>query len=116
MDTLLLDQATWDLCLDANGNIAVATGPYAMAQDVASACRLFKGELWYDTSKGVPYFGKFLSHAPAISLLKEELVIAAKTVPGVKAASVVIDSVTDRNLTGQVQFVDQDGNTQALSI
>ena len=47
--TLLLDRTTWDLCLDANGNIAMATGPYAIAQDVASAVRL-----WHDTTKGVP--------------------------------------------------------------
>lgn len=116
MDTLLVDQSTWDLVLDANGNIAVASGPYALAQDVASAARLFKGELWYDTTKGVPYFADFLAHAPAISLLKEELVAAALTVPDVKAATVVIDAVIDRNLTGQIQFVDKDGNAQSLSI
>lgn len=116
MDTLLLDQTTWDLVLDANGNIAVASGPYALAQDVASACRLFKGELWYDTSKGIQYFEKFLSHAPTLSLLREDLVIAAKTVPTVKAANVVIDTVANRELSGQVQFVDVNGNAQLLSI
>lgn len=36
MKTLLLDQKSWDLTLDAAGNIAVAAEPYAIAQDVAS--------------------------------------------------------------------------------
>jgi hypothetical protein len=49
--TLLLDRAIWDLSLDANGNIAIATGPYAIAQDVASAVR--RGELRHNTTKGV---------------------------------------------------------------
>ena len=56
MKTLLLDQTTWDLTLDANNNIALAAEPYAFAQDAASAIRLFQGELWYDTTRGVPYF------------------------------------------------------------
>jgi hypothetical protein len=54
--TLLLDRSLWDLTLDINGNIAMASEPYAIAQDVASACRTFLGECYYDTSQGVPYF------------------------------------------------------------
>ena len=56
MNTLLLDASAWDLVLDANGDIALAAPPYAVAQDVASAISLFLGELWYDTTQGVPYF------------------------------------------------------------
>ena len=37
MNTLYLDPQSWDLVLDAAGNIAMAKGPYAKAQDVASA-------------------------------------------------------------------------------
>lgn len=43
MKTLLLDRATWDLAVDAQGNIAVADVPYATAQDVSSAVRVFRG-------------------------------------------------------------------------
>ena len=46
MNTLYLDPQSWDLVLDAAGNIAMAKDPYAKAQDVASACRLFSGELY----------------------------------------------------------------------
>ena len=43
MNTLLLDTLRWDLCLDVHGNIAVASDPYSVAQDVASAIRTFSG-------------------------------------------------------------------------
>ena len=109
MDTLLLDRTTWDLCLDASGNIAKATEPYALAQDVASACQLFAGELWYDTSKGVPYFEQILGHMPPMTLVKEQMVKAALTVPGVASAQCVITRFSGRTVSGQIQFIDTAG-------
>ena len=52
--TLALELQDWDLCVDTSGNIALATEPYAIAQDVASACKTFLGECWYDTTYGIP--------------------------------------------------------------
>lgn len=111
MKTLLLDQTTWDLCLDASGNIAVASEPYALAQDVASALRLFQGELYYDTSKGVPYFGQVLGEAPPAQLMTAAFEAAALTVPGiVKATAVLFDpGPGGRAITGQVRVTDKDG-------
>ena len=60
MKSLLLDRGAWDLVLDAEGNIAVCEEPYSIAQDVACACRTFKGELIYDVNDGVPYFSEIL--------------------------------------------------------
>lgn len=34
MNTLLLDRTTWDLLLDHDGNIAVASSAYAVGQDM----------------------------------------------------------------------------------
>lgn len=102
MRTLLLDQTTGDLCLDANGNLAVATAPYQIAQDVASAVKLFAGELWYDTAKGVPYFDLVLGKFPPPPLVKALLVKAATTVPGVTAADCTLASIKDRTLAGQI--------------
>lgn len=110
MDTLLLDRSTWDLCLDASGNIALASGPYALAQDAASAIRLFVGELWYDTGQGIDYFGTILGKAPPVALMKASFVAAALTVPGVVSARCFLDSVNGRTATGQVQITDADGN------
>lgn len=109
MKTLLLDRSDWDLCVDSAGNIAVADNPYQLAQDAASAMRLFRGELWYDTTKGVPYFEQVLGKTPPLQFLKGQLEAAALTVVGVVAAVCYIDSITDRCVTGQVQLTDVEG-------
>jgi hypothetical protein len=115
MDTLLLDRTVWDLCLTTDGNLAVAQAPYAIAQDVASAVRLFAGELWYDTAKGVPYFSEILGHQPPLSLMKAEFTKAALTVPLTASVKVFISGTSDRNVTGQIQITDTSGVTVAVT-
>lgn len=115
MKSFLLDRTVWDLVLDTSGNIAVATEPYAIAQDVANACRLFAAELWYDTTKGIPYFAEILGRWPPLAVVRAELVKAALTVPGVVSAQVVISDLTGRTLTGQVRFIDTTGASQGVS-
>lgn len=114
MKTLLLDLTDWDLVVDVNGNIAVATDPYSLAQDAASAIKLFSGELWYDTTQGIPYFQTTLGKFPSLALLKQQFVAAALTVPGVTAARCFITGVSGRRLTGQVQTTDAAGNVAAV--
>lgn len=129
-DTILLDVDTWDYVVDAAGNWALAKPPYSLAQDVSSACRLIKGELWYDTTQGVPFLnlngGKggpnnssnILGETPPLSVVQEYFVRAALTVPGVVSAICVIQSfsATTREVIGQVQFVDSDGNTGTVTL
>lgn len=115
MKTLLLDRSKWDLVLDANGNIALADDPYSRAQDVASACRLFKGELWYDTSSGIPYFEDILGKRPPASLIKAKLEEAALTVPGVSSVRVTLQSFENRKLSGQVLFTDSENNENQVA-
>jgi len=115
MKSLLLDRTAWDLVLDANGNIAVAREPYAIAQDVATACRLFAGELWYASNKGVPYFSEILGHWPPIAVVRARLVEAAMTVPGVVSAQVVITAFKARLVTGQVRFIDTAGTARGVT-
>lgn len=114
MKTLLLDSVSWDLVVDAAGNIAVASDPYSLAQDAASAIRLFLGELWYDDTQGVNY-SLILGKLPPVTLLKQQFVEAALTVPGVVSAQCFISGVEGRRLTGQVQVSDAAGNTSAAS-
>lgn len=114
-DTLLLDGSAWDLVLDSSGNIAMAAPPYALAQDVASAMRLFLGELWYDTTKGVPYFEDVLGKLPPPSLLLGHLEAAALTVPGVVQAQCIIDAFDDREIRGRNQFIDETGAANAVA-
>lgn len=125
MRTLLLDQLSWDLTIDAGGNIAVADVPYAIAQDAASAIKTFLGEAYYDTTLGVPYLNNSNAAAATssplmggpinLAALKAALVSAAETVPGVASAAVFISSVVNRVVSGQVQVTDSDGNVTAAN-
>jgi hypothetical protein len=108
-NTLLLDQTEWDLVIDSAGNIAMASPQYALAQDVASAVRLFLGELWYDTTKGIPYFEDVLGHLPPLSLMRAYIENAALTVPGVVSARCIISAFESRQIVGQVEFIDETG-------
>lgn len=116
MKTILLDAATWDLVQDVAGNIAVADDPYAPAQDVASAERLFLGELWYDTTLGIDYFTLVFGKTPSLPLLKSAFVNAALRVPGVVSAKAFISAFRNRVIEGQVQITDPSGTVTAVSV
>lgn len=111
--TLLLDTKVWDLCVDLSGNIAVATEPYAQAQDAASSIRTFEGEVYYDKARGLPYWALILGQAPPISLLKAKFEAAALLVPGITRARCFITGWKNRRVTGQVQIRDGSGNVSA---
>jgi hypothetical protein len=115
MDTIYLTP-DWDLCADTFGNIAKAQAPYAIAQDVASAIKLFKGELWYDARQGVPYFKEILGHRPPLSLFKHHMETAALTVPQVVQAKCAVQALTNRQITAQVQFTDNQGNVNHITL
>lgn len=122
--TILLDTVAWDLVKDAAGNIAVASEPYAQAQDAASAIQLFKGEDFYDTTRGVPYWdraanvadrGVILGYAPPANFMRQKFIAAALTVPGVQAARCFLASVIGREVRGQVQITNQAGQSAATN-
>jgi hypothetical protein len=116
MNTLLLNPSTWDLMLDANGNIAIASNPYSLAQDVASSCRTYFGEVYYDTTDGVQYQQQILGELPPLSLLKSQYMAAALRVPEVEAPiKVIFTSFNGRTLGGGVLFTDENGNAQGVS-
>lgn len=114
LKTLLLDQSAWDLVIDSAGNIATAEPPYALAQDVASAIRLFINELWYNPQKGIPYFEDVLGHLPPLALLTGYMEKAALTVPGVVSAQCFISVFSERQIQGQVLFIDEVGNQNGV--
>jgi hypothetical protein len=123
--TLYLDPSTWDLTADAAGNIAVAAPDYSLVQDVASACRTFLPEVYYDRTLGVPYLGQapplneagaLLGRTPPLNILQGALAAAALTVPFVKSATCVVSSFQNRVAQGQVQFVTDDNQTLKVAI
>lgn len=124
MNTLLLDES-WDLTLNASGHIATAADKfpddpakseaYGQAQDAASQLKLFQGELYYDTSQGVPYWQKILNVLPPVALMVAKFEEAALKVNGVVSASVAILTVPRgavRQVTGTVTITNDNGQTQ----
>lgn len=109
MNTLLLDLKDHDLLLDASGNIALASDPYAITQDVASAIKVFAGECYYDTRLGIPYLENVLGQRPSLQYLKSQIEAAALTVPGVVAAICTITGFIGRALGGNVRITDSAG-------
>jgi hypothetical protein len=110
--TWLLDWATGDSCLDAFGNIAVASAPYAIAQDVATQLDSFLGECWYDTTQGIPYWQQILGQLPPASLLVSLYEKQALLVPDVETANATIGGINaQRGVIGQMIVTDADGNT-----
>lgn len=115
--TWLLDWETGDSCLDANGNIAVASAPYAIAQDVATQCSTFSGECWYDSTLGVPWWQQILGKRPPASLIASLFEAQALLVPDVETATVTIGGLNaKRGAIGQMLITDTDGITFALPL
>lgn len=112
MNTIQLS-SSWDLMVDANGSIAMATGGYAIAQNVASAIAVFLGELYYDTTLGVDY-AQILGAMEDTTFIRTQLETAALTVPGVVKAKVTLNPMSNNTLSGTVQIIDTTG--QALNV
>jgi hypothetical protein len=102
--TLLLDRDDWDICLDASGNIALASLDYAKEQDVASECRVYAGECYFDTTIGVDYNGSILGHFQPVQVIKEQFATAANRVPGVSDVVIYLTDIDGREIGGQIQF------------
>lgn len=112
MKTILLTP-DWDITLDKSGNIALAPtlfdgqdvgDAYAQAQDAASEIKLFRGELYYDTNRGIPYWQEILGYNPSVPLMTAKFAAAALLVPGVVASRAFIQNMIDRQVNGQVQI------------
>ncbi|OUI87002.1 hypothetical protein [Acetobacter tropicalis] len=117
MQTMLLDCATWDLAVDAAGNIAVASAPYAVAQNVACAVRVFLGECWYNTSLGLPYLSNILGRTQSAALFRADVEQTALSVQGVTHATCVLTGISpQRRLSGVIQLTLADGSQTSVSL
>lgn len=114
--TWLLDWDTGDSCLDANGNVAVASAPYSIAQDVTTALRTFLGECWYDNTLGVAYWQGILGERPPASYIIAQLEGQALLVPDVATADATVGGVNSaRGLICQMVVTDTDGTTITIA-
>jgi hypothetical protein len=97
--------------VDADRNIATVSDGADRAQNAASACRLFLGELWFDVNQGIPYWQQILGYLPPSSLVIAKLQAAALTVTDVVEATVTITGFVNRTVTGSVVVSDIAGVT-----
>ena len=111
MNSLQLD-ANMDLLI-TNGSLTVATGDYAVAQNVATALMAFQGEVWYDTSFGMPYLQNiFGGRAPSLAFIKGKIISVAESITDVGSAVVfLLGPGSNRTLGGQVQLTNSAGET-----
>jgi len=127
MDTLRLDNDSWDLTLDVWGNLATAgdatpesesTGPgMRLAQDVACRVRSWKGEVYFDTAQGIDY-PRYLGGPPNLSLLQAAFAQEALNVPGCLTALPDFHFIggSDRAVTGTITLSDTAGNGSQVTL
>ena len=115
MISLLLSVPAWDLSVDVNKNIALASDAYGRAQDVASAIRVFQGEMWYDVTVGIPYLDGVIGQF-SFDIYAEMCNQTALTVPGVVTAATTFTTFSNRKLSGAVNFTDTLGKTYVLTL
>ncbi|ENT4449079.1 hypothetical protein ACFFVU_002990 [Salmonella enterica] len=115
--TMQLDVSTWDLTLDGNGDIAIAEVAYSVAQDVASACLVFSGECYYDTTLGIPWKTDVLGKRPTPSYISQKLQTEALKLPIVdQALANVFFDKNSRRMRGTIRVTDIDGNTAQATL
>lgn len=125
MDTLLLDTSTWDLTTDTSGNLATvgdadrdATngGALRLAQDVAARVSSWRGEVYYDTTQGIPY-DTILGEYPNLVVLQQLYSEEALNVPGCAAAlpELTYDRA-GRLLGGTINVSDISGNPAVVTL
>lgn len=110
MKTLFLRPDTWDLTLDTQGNIAIATDTYQQAQDIASSCRVFYGDDYYNKNDGIPYLESILGKTGyPISLYQRHLYDRSMLVNGVVSVDVKLYPLERENrlLRGSIEFTNE---------
>lgn len=109
--TLQLDPQRWELMLDKDGLICVCEGPYAIAQNVANAVRLFTKDAYFEQERGIPHYDIELGKKPPYALLRSKIITTALGVEGVADARVTwIEFTNDKVLTGEILLTLKDGS------
>lgn len=114
--TMKLEES-WDLTLDGDGNLAIATNSEAVAQDVASACMVFSGECWFNNTLGIPWKESVLGHQFTPGFISQKMQSEAKKLPIVDQAlaSVFFDK-SSRRTTGTIRVTDITGASTRVTL
>ena len=115
--TLFLMPDTWDWALDSSGNIAVASDVYQQAQDIASACRVFRNDMYFNQNEGIPYLESILGKSSyPLGLYQSELRLAALSVNGVVSVNITFNKIENRVLSGMIEFTNDQGQTGVVNL
>lgn len=127
MDTLALAHDTWDITTDALGNWATfgdatsqsdQTGPgMRLAQDVATRCLAWRGEVYYDTTQGIRY-DTIMGEYPNLALLQNAYNTEGLKVPLCQTAlaNFTFTAGAQRKLGGTLTVSDINGNAGTVSL
>lgn len=114
--TLMLDDS-WDITLNSDGKIKVATDAYAIAQNASNAVRLFRNDAYFNASKGIPHFDIELGHSrAAVPVIESHMKKAMLAVEGVADAVAVLEVDKDRVAGGSAYITLQSGESAEISL
>ncbi len=110
MASFYLDPETWDLVVDANGNIAMCDQQYEVVQNVCCATRLWRGEDIFRPLRGIPYDVDVLGNSVIAANLDTIYKAEAEQVTGVSSVETQLyfESQT-RKITGSLLVTLTDG-------
>lgn len=111
--SLVLDWNTWDLKLDAAGNIQLFTPANynsSVAQDAACAIKTFLGDCWYNQTLGMPWLQSIFGQNPPLSFVSAKLIAQVLTMANITKCVVLAlgtkkvqnGNTTLQQLTGSV--------------
>ena len=118
--TMLLDE-NWDLVLTDAGNISMAEGAYATAQNLSNECRLFLRDAYFEMDRGIPHYLIELGARddPDKSLLRTYMRKACSRIPDLREVTGISFEGLDREvrkLTGVIEFTTEEGEGVTLDI
>lgn len=105
----------WDITLDSAGNLAIADNNYSIAQDVASAVKLFTNDAYFDTQAGIPHFEISLKRNVSASVVRARIKEAAENVLGVKSATVDLIEISNNTLRAEILITLEDDTTAQIT-
>lgn len=106
MKTLALKNDNWDFFVDSFGNWATKESNEQIAQDVATSCRVFVGEMEFDVGRGVNY----REPDKIRQTLGDDIRRQALLINGVKEAVVSIEKVDNRRASVMIYVTNENGD------
>lgn len=85
-----LDPDSWDITLDGSGQMKISNNPYSIAQDVACAVKVIRGECYFDNTLGLRYYDELMGQPCSTGTVTAAIRAEAMKITTVSNASVTI--------------------------